>query len=368
MKICYLADAGSIHTQRWVKYFVDNGHEVHLISFSSFGGYNIENVKLHLRKRLHPQIRFVSFPANLFFEGIQVRKLIKEIKPDIVHVHYIAGYGVLGLSGFHPLVATGWGSDILIAPKKSKIAKKIVKYTLKHTDLFTSDSNYLRDVAIGYGAPSNSSYVINFGVNFKVFNPFSKPTKNELRANLNGCPIVISTRSFEYVYNIDIIIRTIPFVLEEVPNVKFIFKNGYGTKGPELMDLARKMGVADHIIFIDKMEDYDKIPYYLNVSDIFISVPSSDSTSVSLLEAMACDLPVIVSDLPANREWIKDDWNGYIVPVRDEKALADAIVKLLKDEKKRKLFGKRNYELVKEKANYEKNMGKMDELYESLLR
>ena len=368
MKICYLADAGSIHTQRWIKYFADNGHEVHLISFRSLGDCNIKDVKLHLLKRLRPQIRFVSFPINLFFEVIQVRELIKKIKPDIVHVHYIARYGVLGLSGFHPLVATGWGSDILIAPKKSKIAKKIVKYTLKHADLFTSDSNYLRDVAIGYGAPSNNSYVINWGVDFKVFNPFSKPAKNELKANLNVCPIVISTRSFEYVYNIDIIIKAIPFVLKKVPNVKFILKNGYGTKGPELMNLTRKMGVADYTIIIDKMEDYDKMPYYLNMSDIYISVPSSDSTSVSLLEAMACGLPVIVSDLPANREWVKDGWNGYIVPTRDEKALADAIVNLLMDGEKRKIFGKRNYELVKEKADYEKNMKIMEELYESLLR
>jgi glycosyltransferase involved in cell wall biosynthesis len=83
---------------------------------------------------------------------------------------------------------------------------------------------------------------------------------------------------------------------------------------------------------------------------------------------MACRLPVIVSDLAANHEWVKDGWNGYIVSPNEPQALAKAIIELLKDKGKRELFGQRNYELAREKADFEKHMARMEELYESLLK
>ena len=367
MKICYLADAGSIHTQRWIEYFANKGHEVYLISQRSFGNETLKNVNLHLLKTI-PQMRVVPYPINLFYNAMQVKRLIKKIKPDILHAHYITDYGVIGaITDFHPFVSTGWGSDILISPKKSKITKFLVRYTLKHTDLFTSDSDYLKETAISYGAPKDNSYVIQWGVDLKLFNPLSNSKiKSELDLK-NNCQVVISTRSFEPIYNIDTIIKSIPIVLNEANDVKFVLKNGYGTKGSELMNLARKMGVLDSTIIIDKMLDYGQMSNYLNMSDIFVSVPSSDSTPVSLLEAMACGLPVIVSDLPANREWVKDGWNGFIVPIKDSNVLAEAIIKLLRNEELQKLFGQRNYELINEKANHEKHMEKMEGLYQSLI-
>jgi len=366
MKICYLADAYSIHTQRWVKYFADKGHEVFLISYRQFGNNKIKNVKLYVLKEIQSKIWGISFIINLLFTSIQVRKIIKKINPDIIHAHFVTDNGLFGaLSGFHPLVVTAWGSDILLRPQKTK-NRYIARYVLKKADLVTCDSDKVKQAMIALNNKAENSYVIQWGVNLDKFNPSIDATAIKTRLNIDNAPAVISTRNFGVIYNIDTIIKAIPFVVKEIPDVKIILKNAYGTMEPELRNLAKELAVIESGIFVG-MIDYDEMPTYLKASDVFISVPSSDSTSISLLEAMACELPVIVSDLPANREWVKDEWNGYIVPIRDEKALADAIVKLLKDEKKRKLFGRRNYELVKEKGDYEKNMEKMEELYGSLL-
>lgn len=368
MKICYLGDAYSIHTQRWIKYFADKGHKVFLISFRPFGNGEIKNVELFVLKRFQQQIWAVSFLINLLFTSIQVRKLIKKINPDILHAHFVTDYGLLGaLSGFHPLVVTAWGSDILRAPFRKTKNRYIVQYVLKKADLITCNSNKVKQAMIALNNKAENSHIIQWGVDFNKFNPTTNAKVVKTRLNINNTPVVISMRSFELLYNIDTIIKAIPFVVKEISGVRFILKNAYGTMEPELRNLAKELDVIESVIFVGRI-DYTEISAYLNATDVFISVPSSDSTSISLLEAMACGLPVIVSDLPANREWVKDGWNGYIVPVRDEGALADAIVKLLKDEKKRKLFGRRNYELVKEKADYEKNMKKMEELYELLLR
>lgn len=117
MRICYIADAASIHTQRWVNFFARRGHEIHLIS-PNIGDSYVEGVRFHLLSKTMsslPPIRYLSLLPRM----LRVRRLLKMIQPDVVDAHYIAGNGYLGVaSGFHPIVLTAWGSDILIHPKR----------------------------------------------------------------------------------------------------------------------------------------------------------------------------------------------------------------------------------------------------------
>jgi hypothetical protein len=101
MKLCFLASANSIHSYRWIKYFADKGHEIHWISLQKNGFGDLKNVKFYLLKQ-YP-IKFL----DIIFNAIPVKKLIKEIKPDILHAHYAGVNGILGaLSGFHPFILT----------------------------------------------------------------------------------------------------------------------------------------------------------------------------------------------------------------------------------------------------------------------
>jgi len=127
MKICYLANADSIHTQRWVKYFADRGHEVHLI-------------------------------INLLIEIIQIRKLIKKIKPDIIHAHYVADYGFhAALTNFHPFILSVWGSDVLVAPRRSYFIKMMVKYALNKSDIIHIGTNEIREDIYSLGGTDEKS-------------------------------------------------------------------------------------------------------------------------------------------------------------------------------------------------------------------
>ncbi len=354
MRICFLGDAGSIHTQRWVSFFAQRGHEVHLISFRTCC---LPNVKLH---HIRPFPLAISLPKTLI-SALQIKRIIKKIKPDIVHAHYVTDYGFYGaFSDIHPLVITAWGSDILIIPNKSKIYNYIVRYVLKNADLITCDSEKVMKTAALYSDGPKKIFVIQWGVDLKTFKRLNSHLKTSDHT-------VLSTRSFETVYNIDTIIEAVPFVIERFPDTNFILKNGYGRGESQLRELAKKLNVLQNITIVNNMVEYNEMPKFLNDADIFVSVPSSDSSSISLQEAMACGLPVIVSDLPANREWIKNGLNGYIVPVRDPKSLADAIMKLLENREQRELFGKRNQELIIQRADHEKHMLRMEELYMSLL-
>ena len=148
MRICYIADAGSIHTQKWVRYFAGRGHELHLISRKSSEANDIENLNLYwLTSFRYPLL--LRYP----YDTIRVRRLIKEIKPDILHVHYAVGYGLLGaLSGFHPFILSVWGSDVLVAPKQSKIYKLTVELAIRKADVIHCDADHIIAPLIKLGA------------------------------------------------------------------------------------------------------------------------------------------------------------------------------------------------------------------------
>lgn len=362
MKICYIADPIDPNTQRWINYFAKRGHEVHLI-VTRRPKDELEGIVIHDSTPVI-QIKKIGFLARL----LKVKRILQEVKPDLLHVHYVAYKGWLGaLSGFQPLVMTAWGSDIYLDAKKSKFNYLLTQYTLRRARLVTSESkDILRRVKNMIGNYKGRLAVIQWGVDLEKFHPRVNGDYLRERLNLGDSPVIFSPRKFEPNYNIDIIVRAIPLVLKQIPLAKFVLKNYLGSKREEIENLAQSMGVTENCRFVGGTT-YSEMAAFYNIADVVVSVPSSDSVSIAMLEAMACGTTVVVSDLPATKEWVSDEVNGLIVPPRNVEALADAIIRILKDESLREKFRAYNLALVREKANHYKEMAKMDDLYRSLL-
>ena len=175
MKICYFANAASSHTVKWVKYFADKGHEVHLMSVVPYENDKADNVSLHLLKVFCPQIRIVSYIIFLVYTVTQIKGLLRKLNPDILHTHYITDYGFLGaLCCFHPLVVTAWGSDVLINPKISRVKKREVEFALRRADLITCDAEHVKAALVELGANPAKINLINFGIDVQKFSPGPK--------------------------------------------------------------------------------------------------------------------------------------------------------------------------------------------------
>ena len=112
--------------------------------------------------------------------------------------------------------------------------------------------------------------------------------------------------------------------------------------------------------------DNNELSKFLAAADVYISSSLTDGTSLSLLEAMSCGLPIIVTDIPSNREWITNGKNGFLVQRKDPKVLSDKIIQLLKDKALMKMFGERNYQISKERADWDKNFIKLEKIYKKL--
>jgi glycosyltransferase involved in cell wall biosynthesis len=369
MRICYVADGASIHTQRWVNYFTKKGHETHLICWKMMPGYE-DTVHIHLLTRLAPKIWTVSQYLSFLFWILEVRRLIKRIKPDIVDGHFITVYGFLAAcSGFHPLVVSAWGSDILVQPKRNPLLKFIAKYSLNKADiiicLFPID--VAKEQVAELGIDSNKIRALLLGVDTAQFNPSHRDEKIRRTLGIESSqPVVISTRTLAPIYDVETLVKAIPLVLAEIPHAKFVVA-GTGEQQDYLTELARVLGVSNNTKFIGWVLR-SELPKYLSSADVYVSSSLSDGTSNSLLEAMACGLAPIVTDIPANQPWVNDGKNGFLFPTRDYKTLASKITYLLHNNETRENFGRSSQEIVQKKAEQKTEMKKLERVYHELVQ
>ena len=338
MKLCFIADATAVHTKRWVEYFSSTGHEVHLITYEP-SSEPISGVQLHIVNSMFSNL-YLAFP----FRHLKIMRIVKKIKPDIVHAHFITKFGFHGaLLGFHPLVMSAWGSDVLVIPYWSKLLFYFTKFSLKKADLIYAASKDIMDKIIDHFEISSEKVKINtHGVDVGLFRPMpDKWAPNAI--------VVFSNRNFYPVYNIKTLIDAIPLTISKNSNIKFWIM-GKGPEEKELKQHAIDIGVNQYIDFIDWI-DFKDMPKYLNSCDIYVSTATSDGTPVSMLEAMSCGKPCIITDVGGVSEWIKDDVMGFLVKSGQPEELANKIIELAGNSEKRTILGNNARNLVVKFAN-----------------
>ncbi len=357
MKLCFIADATTVHTKRWVEYFSSTGHEVHLITYES-PEEPIPGVYLYVVGSMFKNL-YLAFP----FRHLKIMRLVKKIKPDIVHAHFITKFGFHGaLLGFHPLVMSAWGSDVLVIPRNSKLLWYFTKFSLRKADLIYAVSKDMETkIVSSFGIPNNCVKVVPFGVDMTLFHP-----KSSLSDKQDGKTTVFSNRNFLEVYNIETLINAIPLVIEKNENIRFVIK-GSGPLERSLKELASSLNVDEYVTFVGWTEYHD-MPKYLHNCDIYVSTAISDGTPVSVLEAMACGKTCIVTDVGGVGEWIEDGVSGCLVPPQHPQVLADKILELAMDPTKRDALGKEAYGVVTERGDWYNIMKCVRDDYKKLVR
>lgn len=354
MRICLIADATSVHTQRWASYFVQQGDEVHLVTYEP-PGTQIDGVKMHVIRSQFDNLYLAFIPRHL-----KIYFLIRRLKPDIVHAHFISKFGFhAAFLGAHPVVMSAWGDDILIIPYWSKLLWYFTKISLKRADLIYAASKDIMNKTISNFKISSKKIKINtHGVDVGLFYPVYDKTDHDVM-------VVLSNRNFLPVYNIETLIDAIPFTISRCSNIRFLIIG----KGPDEIKLkkhARDIGIDQYVDFIDWI-DFRNMPTYLNSCDIYVSTALSDGTPVSMLEAMACGLPCIITDVGGVSEWIEDNVTGLLIQIKEPKALSDKIIKLANDREMRMRLGSNARNLVVELADRSKIMSNVNLDYVNLV-
>jgi glycosyltransferase involved in cell wall biosynthesis len=355
VKVCYLANAQSIHTKRWSRHFSAHGHDVAIISFEPA---EIEGVRVIYIRRVTRQ-RHLNILLNL----VNIRKLVRKIAPDILHAHYVTSYGFAGaITGKHPYVATAWGTDVLIEPERSWVYAHLVRFALRRADLVTSMAPHMTEhlVKKGYAA-AEKIITLPFGVDTDVFN-----LNCRMRPHADQPGIVVSTRRPDYGMDVDTFVRAIPAVLKEFENTQFII-TGEGPLRKSVEQLAGNLGIASHVEFRGEVPHLE-MPDLLSKSDVFVSTSPSDGNNISLNEAMACGAFPIATDIAANRAWIEPGRNGLVYSCRNVNQLADRIIEALRYPEWRQAVMSGNWDIIRTKASWSLNMERMERHYERLIQ
>jgi glycosyltransferase involved in cell wall biosynthesis len=284
-------------------------------------------------------------PWKVIKNYFKVKKLIQALKPDVIHIHQVNRLafvvGKIAKSLNIRVVSTAWGSDVLLMPKKNILYKLIVRSTLKNSDIVTADSKDM--ISAMKSIVNEDKYLLlQYGID---------PIESEEKEK-----IIYSNRLHEPLYRIDQIITY--FVEFSKTNSDWrLVVAGTGCETRKLKKLAKELEIESKIDFVGWQQKEDNRRWYAK-SMIYISIPTSDGTSVSLLESMSAACIPIVSDLPVSQEWIRQNENGVI-----EMKGKNPIIESLKID--REICVSINSELINERATRKASVDKFLKAYES---
>lgn len=351
----------TLHDLRFISKILEKNYDLYVVSFAIRSEY-LKKIK---------GLKHIHYPIpkwNFIINSILLKWEIYRFKPDIIHGNFVQTTGFYSaLSGFHPFLLMAWGSDILVHPKKSRILKFIAKYSISKADAITCDCEEVKREIINLANyPAEKIITFPVGIDHKLFNPDIVSSDIKSKLGLDNKKIIISNRNFFEVYGIEFLLYSLPKVIEKIPDIRILLI-GTGPLQKKHMETIENLGINEYIKVLGSIPN-NEMAEYLNISDVYVTTSLSDGTSLSLLEAMACGLPIIATDVPANLEWIVDSYNGFVVPRRDPEELAEKIIYLLQNESLQKKMGDLNLKIAKERADWDVNFEKLANMYETLCK
>lgn len=355
-RIAFLAAAHSIHTIRWVNGMAQRGHDVHLLTMHSPNPSNpIDPAVSAHRLPFSP-------PLGYFLNCWRVRRVLREIKPDLLHTHYASGYGTLSrLADFHPTLLSVWGSDVYDFPYQSSWKQALLRRNLEAADYLASTSHALKAQAGRFVRPGRVIVVTPFGVDCDLFCP---------GAGARNCEFVVGTvKSLEPGYGIGYLIEAFADAKQRVGKatpLKLVIA-GAGSQQEHLQILARRLGLAGETEFLGAVP-HAAVPDVLRRFSVYIAPSEAESFGVGVLEASACGIPVVVTNIGGLPEVVVDGVTGFIVPSRTPAAIADAIVELAHNEDLRREMGGAGRAFVLAHYRWSQSLAVMEGLYRQVLQ
>jgi len=363
MKIIYFSKDYSPHDYRFLSALSETEHEVYYLKLEK-NLRQVEdrpvpsNIQQILWAGGRGQFRWRDVPRLV----LDLKRVIKEIKPDLIHAGPIQTCAFITvLTGFHPILTMSWGFDLMDDVNKNSWMERITRYVLCRSTFFTSDANITRDKAVEYGMNPEHTVVFPWGVDLDHFSPPSRPQKSRSKGFTLFC-----NRAWETRYGMDILAKAFVKVAGKRDDVNLLLLGG-GSQGNAIRNIVLNGGVHDRVQFGGQVSQTD-LPRWYHMADIYVSPSHVDGSSVSLMEALACGLPALVSDIPANKEWVSEGLNGWLFPDGDADALAAKILTAIAQSKRLPDIGRAARRSVQERANWKKNFAKLLEAYEQTIQ
>lgn len=363
MKIVFLGGL-NIFCYRFAKYYAEvKKYDVHIIIREP------ENL-------IHKEWDFVKVhklnSPRLIKKIFSIRKIIKELNPDVVHTFYLARDSVapaLILKRKFRYIISIFGSDIYHG-LKGNVNQAFKLKALKSADYITFNSFEMEKDLIRFFPSLNPDKIkpIIWGVDFeKLHNP-EPAIVSELKEqlNLSGKKVILHFRRIGDVYNTKVLCETLPQLVKQYSDVVIIFLLGNYKKN-EILDqipMDERGNVSGQLVLIDHYVHLPELSAYLYLADIVINIPKTDMIAQSLLETLSSRAIPVLSKVPAYYDLIKENENGFYLKDNHPEELLKTIKKVLEipQEEKNRIVSNNNH-LIRDKFNFSKQIEKIIDLY-----
>ncbi|HEY9075504.1 MAG TPA: glycosyltransferase [Anaerolineaceae bacterium] len=298
--------------------------------------------------------------------AVSLRQVIAAVKPDIIHAGPVQTCAFLAsLSGFKPLVTMSWGSDLLKDANRNVWLRLVTRWTLRRTAVLVGDCRAVQQKAAEFGFSPSRVTLFPWGVDLDRFQPLTGERPLRQRLGWQDSFVLLCLRSWEPIYGVDVALRGFALAARQEPRLRLILLGG-GSQAGLIHQVIEENELRDRVYLGGQVRQAD-LPGYYQESDLYLSASHSDGTSVSLLEALACGKPVLVSDIPGNREWITQGQEGWFFPDGSVDSLADAILRAVHSPERLPGMSLAARRLAESRADWQKNFQRLLAAYQNIL-
>ncbi len=300
-----------------------------------------------------------------------LRRVLREVKPDLVLAGPLQRSAFLAaLAGAKPLVSMSWGYDLLHDVHKGRDWAWATRFTLRRSAAMVGDCDTIRNLAVQHGMNPNRIITFPWGADIQHFAPGWRGAENPLRQRWgwgDDAFVLLSTRSWSPLYGVEDLARAFVRAIQRRPELRLLMLGG-GPQSALIKGIFTRAGVLDAVHFPGQVGQ-EALPDYFRAADLYISTSHSDGTSISLLEALGCGTPVLLTDIPGNQEWITRQGElGWLYPDGDVAALEQAILHAVEQRTGLPQMGVNARRLAETRADWNQNFPRIFEAFDLALK
>lgn len=351
MRILYFTRADCVHDQRFLAALAESGHEGFVLRLrpgeyptpSGITALEWSGVKSQLTENDIPRLT------------LELSELLQAVKPDLVHAGPLHDLAFLvARTGFAPLLSMSWGFDLMHDVLVSPDAAEKARFALGHSARLITDAHCSAAQAVQMGFDPEKICIFPWGVDLAHFTPASARVRGTVWRERHGWGekrVLFCLRSWEPNYGVDVLLHAFVEASQKDDSLRLILLSD-GSQREKLLSILEEAKMKDKVFLGGRVPNQDLIAYY-GAADIYVTPSHVDGSSVSLMEAMACGLPSIASDIPANAEWIAEGQTGWLFPDGDHQALAELLLQIPSFDLP--AVGKRARKIAEKRADWRRN-------------
>lgn len=364
--ICYpsLGGSGVVATELGIM-MANRGHELHYITSSTPFRFVEEHPNIHFHEVTIDGYAVFKYPPYDIALANRIAQVIETKQLDLLHVHYAVPHAVSASLGKDMadsrigIITTLHGTDVTILGRDPGL-RNTVRYGIRKSSIVTAVSESLKKETMELLEPdieAEIQTIYNF-IDEKMYIPSHPGT---LKADLGireEEKVLIHISNFRKVKNIPDILRSFQEIIRRI-DAKLLLV-GDGPEKENLQAFAQKLGIQEHVIFTGKRND---MPQLLAISDLMLHLSEKEAFGLVLLEAFACGVPSVATNVGGIPEVVEDGVNGFLVPFGDVEAAVEKGLLLLQDDGLRAQFKENGLILAREKFCSSEIVAQYERLY-----